>query len=351
MENMDDRTRLLGFFRVLFLALLTVSLAGCVGKGSTDLSSSSATKTTDLLPSWRDGASKQAIMKFVADVTRAGSPTFVSPAERIAVFDNDGTLWSEKPLYFQFIFLIDQVKAAAPAHPEWKNDPVYKALVAKDYAALAGQEKQLLKLVGIANSGMTVDDYDKTIRGWLAKERHPTLNRPYTELVYQPQLELLAYLRANGFKTFIVSGGTIEFMRVFAERAYGIPPEQVVGSSQVVRYEMLDGKPALVREPKLDFVDDGAGKPVGIYREIGRRPILAFGNSDGDQQMLQYTGAGSGSHLELLVHHDDAAREFAYDRQSKVGKLDKAWDEAISNGWIVVSMRNDWATIYPSSKP
>jgi phosphoglycolate phosphatase-like HAD superfamily hydrolase len=327
-----------------------VSLAGCAGQSSRDVGASGAVSTTDALPSWRDGASKQAILKFVVGVTREGSPTFVPRTDRIAVFDNDGTLWSEKPLYFQFIFLFDQVKVAAPAHPEWKNDPVYKALIAKDYAALAGQEKQLLKLVGIANSGMTVDDYDKTIRDWLAKERHPTLNRPYTELVYQPQLELLAYLRANGFKTFIVSGGTIDFMRVFAEQVYGIPPEQVIGSSQVVRYEMRNGKPALVREPKLDFVDDGPGKPVGIYRDIGRRPILAFGNSDGDQQMLQYTAAGNGPHLALLVHHDDAAREFAYDRQSKIGRLDKAWDEAISDGWTVVSMKDDWATIYPPTK-
>jgi hypothetical protein len=215
---------------------------------------------------------------------------------------------------------------------------------------LRARRKQLLKLVAVANSGMTVDDYDKTIRDWLAKERHPTLHRPYTELVYQPQLELLAFLRANGFKTFIVSGGTIEFMRVWAEQVYGIPPEQVVGSSQDVHYEIRNGEPALVRDPKFDFIDDGPGKPVGIYRNIGRRPILAFGNSDGDQQMLQYTAAGKGPHLALLVHHDDAAREFAYDRQSKIGKLDKAWDEAIADGWTVVSMKDDWATVYPVAR-
>jgi phosphoglycolate phosphatase-like HAD superfamily hydrolase len=273
--------------------------------------------------------------------------TYVEPAQRIAVFDNDGTLWTEQPIYVQFAFLLDQVKAAAPAHPEWKSNPAFKALMARDQAALAAQQKQLMQLVAVANSGMSVDAYDQTIRAWLAKARHPKFNRPYTELVYQPQVELLAYLRANGFKTYIVSGGTIEFMRPWVEKAYGVPPEQVIGSSQLVKYELRDGKPTLTRQPKLDFVDDGPGKPVGIYRYIGRRPILAFGNSDGDQQMLQYTAANTDPHLALLVHHDDAEREFAYDRQSKIGRLDKAWDEAVTDGWVVVSMKNDWNTIFP----
>ncbi|SAL42100.1 phosphoserine phosphatase [Caballeronia peredens] len=300
-----------------------------------------------VLPSWRAGRARDAIVGFVNDVTREGSPTYVPPAERIAVFDNDGTLWSEQPLYFQFAFLLDEVKAAAPKHPEWRDNPAFRALAARDQAALEEHKKELIKLVAIANSGMTVDEYDSAIRAWLASSKHPKFQRPYTQLVYQPQLELLAYLRANGFKTFIVSGGTIEFMRVFAERVYGIPPEQVIGSSQVVKYEMRDGKPVLVREPKLDFVDDGPGKPVGIYRNIGRKPVLAFGNSDGDLQMLQYTAAQTGPHLALLVHHDDAAREFAYDRQSKIGRLDRAWDEALAKGWIVVSMKDDWNVIYP----
>lgn len=337
------------------LVALSVALgaAGCTAPGSTAPGNTTApppaaVSSSAALPSWRDGAAKQTIEKFVADVTRKGSPNFVPPAERIAVFDNDGTLWSEQPLYFQFTFMLDQVKAAAPKHPEWKTNPAFKALAAKDYAALASQQKQLLQLVAVANSGMTVDDYDKTIRDWLASARHPKFNRPYTELVYQPQLELLAYLRANGFKTFIVSGGTIEFMRPWAEKAYGIPPEQIIGSSQLVQYQMHDGQGALVRLPKVDFVDDGPGKPVGIYRNIGRKPILAFGNSDGDLQMLQYTASGSGPHLALLVHHDDAVREFAYDRTSKIGKLDKAWDEAITDGWTVVSMKDDWQTIYPA---
>ncbi len=330
--------------------LIGLCAAGCSTPASTGATPPAAVSSAAALPSWRDGPAKQAIQKFVADVTREGSPNFVPPAERIAVFDNDGTLWSEQPLYFQFTFLLAQVKAAAPSHPEWQNNPAYKALVAKDYGALASQQKQLLQLVAVANSGMTVDEYDKTIRDWLATSRHPKFNRPYTELVYQPQLELLAYLRANGFKTFIVSGGTIEFMRPWVEKVYGIPPEQVIGSSQVVQYQMHDGQRALVRQPKLDFVDDGPGKPVGIYRHIGRKPILAFGNSDGDLQMLQYTTSGNGPHLALLVHHDDAVREFAYDRTSKIGKLDRAWDEAIVDGWTVVSMKDDWQTIYPAPK-
>lgn len=334
----------------MLLAALVV--AGCANPGDSASvapvqSAQTQPAVAAILPSWREGTAREAIIKFVDDVTREGSPTFLPPAERIAVFDNDGTLWSEQPLYFQFVFMLDQVKAAAPKHPEWRNNPAFRALAARDPAALVGQQKEVLKLIAIANSGMTVDDYDHAIRAWLATARHPKFQRPYTELVYQPQLELLAYLRANGFRTYIVSGGTIEFMRVFAERVYGVPPEQVIGSSQVVKYEMRDGKPALVREPKIDFVDDGPGKPVGIYRNIGRRPVLAFGNSDGDLQMLQYTAAQAGPHLALIVHHDDATREYAYDRQSKIGKLDKAWDEARAKGWIVVSMKDDWNTIYP----
>jgi phosphoglycolate phosphatase-like HAD superfamily hydrolase len=336
----------------VFIAFgVALGASGCTTPASTKASAPpAATSSNTALPSWRNGVARQTIEKFVADVTREGSPNFVPPAARIAVFDNDGTLWSEQPLYFQFAFMLDQVKAAAPRHPEWKDNPAFKSLVARDYAALASQQKQLLQMIAVANSGMTVDDYDKTIRDWLASARHPKFNRPYTELVYQPQLELLAYLRANGFKTFIVSGGTIEFMRPWVEKAYGIPPEQVIGSSQLVQYQMRNGQPALVRQPKIDFIDDGPGKPVGIYRNIGRKPILAFGNSDGDLQMLQYTASGSGPHLALLVHHDDAVREFAYDRASKIGKLDHAWDEAITDGWTVVSMKDDWQTIYPAPK-
>jgi phosphoglycolate phosphatase-like HAD superfamily hydrolase len=299
------------------------------------------------LPSWAEGAAKQTIIQFVTDVTAPGAATFVPAEDRIAVFDNDGTLWVEQPLYVQFVFMLDQIKAAAPKHPEWKNNAAFKALVARDHQKLAALgHKPLLELLAVANSGMTVQAYDQTIRDWLATATHPKFQRPYTELVYAPMQELLAYLREHGFKTFIVSGGSVEFMRPWAEKAYGVPPEQVIGSQQEVKFQMQDGKPVLTRQPKIAFIDDGPGKPVGIYRTIGRRPIAAFGNSDGDQQMLEFTAAGDGRRLMLLVHHDDAAREFAYDRTSKVGKLDKAWDEAKARHWIVVSMKQDWKRIF-----
>jgi phosphoglycolate phosphatase-like HAD superfamily hydrolase len=305
----------------------------------------------DPLPSWNNGPNKQAIVKFVADVTKKGSPDYVTPAERIATFDNDGTLWSEQPIYFQFAFMLDQVKAAAPQHPEWKDNAAFKALVAHDHKALAELGmKPVLELLMQANSGMSTEAYDKTIRDWLATARHPKTQRLYTEMVFKPMQELLAYLRANGFKTFIVSGGSVEFMRPWSEAAYGIPPEQVVGTLSDVKFDMQDGKPVLMREPKISFIDDGPGKPAGIYRAIGRRPIAAFGNSDGDLQMLQYTTAGSGKRLALIVHHDDAEREYAYDRDSKIGKLDKALDEGLAKNWVVVSMKKDWKQIYPAAK-
>ncbi len=341
--------------RLALLASLLAALGGCASAPGTDTAAATQPAGTasaaTALPSWRDGAARQTIVRFVEAVTRQGTPEYVPPAERIAVFDNDGTLWSEQPLYFQFFFLLDQVRAVAPQHPEWKNNPAFKALMANDMAALMREEKRLLPLIATANAGMTVDEYDRTIRAWLDSARHPKFNRRYTDLVYQPQLELLSYLRANGFKTFIVSGGTIEFMRPWAERVYGIPPEQVVGSTQTVTYEVRNGQPTLVRGPKLEFINDGPGKPVGIYRQIGRRPILAVGNSDGDLQMLQYTMAGTGQRLAVLVHHDDAEREFAYDRKSGIGKLDKALDEALTRGWTVISMKQDWARIYPSTQP
>jgi phosphoglycolate phosphatase-like HAD superfamily hydrolase len=304
-----------------------------------------------VLPSWNEGAAKAGIVTFVQAVTDKKSKDYVAPRDRIAVFDNDGTLWAEQPLYFQFVFMLEQVKAAAPKHPEWKDNPAFQALAAEDREALAklGQ-KPILELMAHANSGMTVGEYDRTIREWLAKARHPKFKRPYTELVYKPMQELLGYLRANGFKTFIVSGGSVEFMRPWAEKAYGIPPEQIVGSQQEVTFEMRDGKPVLMRAPKFAFIDDGPGKPVGIYRHIGKRPIAAFGNSDGDLQMLQVTAAGEGRRLALIVHHDDAEREFAYDRQSHIGKLDKAWDEAKANNWIIVSMKSDWKRIFAFEK-
>jgi haloacid dehalogenase-like hydrolase len=309
-------------------------------------------QTSDPLPSWNDGAPKKAIVDFVALVTTPGAPDFVPAPERIATFDNDGTLWTEQPMYFQGLFAFDRIKAMAPQHPEWRTTQPFQAVLEGDVQALAASgEKGIAEIVEVTHSGMTTEEFNKTVLDWLATARHPRFNRPYTDLVYQPMLELLAYLRANGFKTFIVSGGGVEFMRVWTEKVYSIPPEQVVGSSGAIKFQMsADGKPALVKLPQIEFVDDGPGKPVGINRFIGRRPIFAFGNSDGDQQMLEWTAAGEGARFAGLVHHTDAAREYAYDRNSPVGKLDKALDEAGTKSWTVVDMKSDWKAIYPFEK-
>jgi phosphoglycolate phosphatase-like HAD superfamily hydrolase len=327
--------------RWLLTAGLAAGLFGATG----------AHAQADRLPSWNDGAAKKAILDFVARTTTAGGPDFVPVPERIAVFDNDGTLWAEQPIYFQFAFAIDRVKALAPQHPEWKDREPFKSVIAGNMAGLtATGEKGLLEIMAATHAGMTTDDFTKTVEQWIATARHPRFDRPYTDLVYQPMLELMAPLRAHQFKTFIVSGGGIEFMRPWTEKIYGIPPEQVVGSSGVVKFELRDGKPVLVKEPKVEFVDDGPGKPVGINRFIGRRPVFAFGNSDGDQQMLEYTAGAPGARFMGLVHHTDAAREFAYDRQSRIGKLDKALDEAALRKWTVVDMKTDWNTIFPFEK-
>jgi len=309
---------------------------------------SAAAWAADPLPSWNDGPSKRAILKFVADVTTVGAPGFVPQAERIATFDNDGTLWSEQPVYFQVAFALDQVKAMAPKHPEWKEKEPFKTLLTGDVKGALGQgEKAILEIVGVAHSGMTTEEFHKTVSEWAATAKHPRTGRLYTEMIYAPMVELLAYLRDNGFKTFIVSGGGIEFMRPWAEKAYGIPPEQVVGSSGVVKFEMRPTGPVLLKEPKVEFIDDGPGKPVGINHFIGRRPIFSFGNSDGDHQMLQWTAAGPGLRFMGIVHHTDAVREWAYDRTSAIGKLDKAWDEAVTKGWTVVDMKTEWNRIHP----
>ena len=281
-------------------------------------------------------------------VTTPGSPDYVPPAERIATFDNDGTLWSEQPVYFQLYFAMDRVKELAPQHPEWKTRQPFQAVLEGDMQALAQSgEKGLLELVMATHAGMTTDEFADIVSDWVETARHPTLNRPYTRLVYQPMLELLKYLRAKFFKTYIVSGGGIEFMRPWTEAVYGIPPEQVVGSSIKTKFEMQGGKPVLVRVAEIDFIDDKDGKPVGINSHVGRRPIAAFGNSDGDLQMLQWTMAGQGARFALLVHHTDDQREWAYDRESHIGRLDKALDEAQAKGWTVVDMQKDWKRIYP----
>jgi phosphoglycolate phosphatase-like HAD superfamily hydrolase len=336
-----------------FAASVAVLIAGCDKAPAPESAAApvAAPAPAPALPSWNDGAAKSRIVEFVNAVTLEGSPDYVKPSDRIAVFDNDGTLWSEQPLYFQALFMLDQVKAAAPNHPEWTDNAAFKALVAQDKAAIEKMgTKPLLELLVVANSGMTAGEYDRTIREWLVTSQHPKFERPFTELTYAPMRELLDYLRANGFKTFIVSGGSVEFMRPWAEDAYGIPPEQVVGSQQEIKFETKDGKPVLTREPKFAFIDDGPGKPVGIYRHIGKRPIAAFGNSDGDLQMLQFTAAGEGKRLALIVHHDDAEREFSYDRDSHIGRLDKALDEAKAKDWVVVSMKSDWKRIYAFDK-
>lgn len=303
------------------------------------------------LPSWEEGASKAAIIDFVERVTEQGSPDFVPPPERIAVFDNDGTLWSEQPAYFQLFFAVDRVQEMAPAHPQWKDEQPFKGVLEKDYkAALADGEKSLITLVMATHAGMTAEEFDAAAAQWLDTARHPKTGKRYTEMVYQPMLEVLEYMRANGFKTFIVSGGGIDLIRVFSEEVYGIPPEQVVGSSVKTEFQMRDGDPVLVKLPELNFIDDKAGKPVGINLHIGRRPIAAFGNSDGDLQMLQWTTAGEGARLGVIVHHTDAEREWAYDRESHIGQLDKALEEAEERDWVVVDMKNDWDVVYPQNE-
>jgi hypothetical protein len=304
----------------------------------------------DPLPSWNDGPAKQAILTFVTQTTDRGSPKFVPPPERIATFDNDGTLWAEQPMYVQLLFALDRVKQLAPQHPEWKTQEPFASLLKGDVSnALAGGDKALLEIVMATHADMTTEEFEKIVKDWIATARHPKTGKRYTDMVYQPMLELLAYLRANGFKTFIVSGGGIEFMRPWTEKVYGVPPEQVVGSSIKTKLETRFGKPALVRLPQVNFIDDKAGKPVGINEHIGRRPVAAFGNSDGDQQMLEWTQAGDGARLMMLVHHDDAQREWAYGPKSKIGTFsDALMAEATKQGWIVISMKNDWKRIFPS---
>jgi hypothetical protein len=302
---------------------------------------------TDPLPSWNDTSPKKAIISFVEHVTKDGSPGYVSPEKRIATFDNDGTLWVEQPMYVQLAFVLDRVKQLAPNHPEWKNTQPFKGVLDGDMKAVAASgEKGLMQLMAVTHAGMSVEEFHKIVSDWLATAEHPRFKRPYTECVYQPMVELLAYLRANGFKTFIVSGGGVEFMRPWAEKVYGIPPEQVIGSSIKTKLQGVDGRPELIRLPEINFNDDKEGKPVAINQYIGRRPIAAFGNSDGDKQMLEWTAAGKGPSLMLLVHHTDADREYSYDRNSSFGKLDKALDEAKAQGWIVVDMKKDWKTVF-----
>ena len=321
-------------------------IAGLLIAGTWAISAGLA-EAADALPSWNEGPAKAAIVRFVDATARAGSPEFVAPAQRIAVFDNDGTLWAEQPMYFQLLFVLDRVKALAPQHPEWQTREPFASILKGDVrAALAGGGRALGELMIATHAGTTTEEFARIVGDWIATSKHPVTGRPYTEMVYQPLLELLAYLRASGFKTYIVSGGGIEFMRPWSERVYGVPPEQVIGSSIQTKFELRDGKPVLVRLPEINFIDDGPGKPVGIQMHIGRRPLAAFGNSDGDLQMLQWTAAGAGPAFCLYVHHTDAEREWAYDRASSIGRLDKGIEEAKARGWTVVDMKADWKRVF-----
>ncbi|HEX4517653.1 MAG TPA: HAD family hydrolase [Polyangiaceae bacterium] len=303
----------------------------------------------DALHAWNDGAAKRALLDFVARVTKDGGPDFVPPAERIATFDNDGTLWAEKPVPVELAFTLDRVKALAKTHPAWRTQKPFASVLEDNVAELAASgERGFLELVAATHAGMTTDEFARSVNDWIATARDATTGRLYTERVYEPMLEVLAYLRANGFKTFIVSGGGVDFMRAWTERVYGIPPEQVVGSTVRMKLEIRDAKPVIVKLPRIDLIDDKEGKPIGIESRIGRRPIAAFGNSDGDRQMLEWTMAGAGPRFALVVHHDDARREWAYDRDDKLAKLDAAWNEAVAKGWTVVSMKSDWNAIYPA---
>lgn len=317
---------------------LLLSLLLCVG-----------TAGAEPLPSWNDGQAKDAIVGFVTAVTDPGGADFVPAAERIAVFDNDGTLWVEQPMYTQLAFVLDRLQDLAPEHPQWRDQQPFKAALDGDKAALVKAGKEgLMRLLMATHAGMTTEEFATLATDWITSARHPRFERPYTELVYQPMLELLDHLRANGFETYIVSGGGIAFMRPWTERVYGIPPQQVVGSQIALAYEVRDGGPVIIRKPEIAFIDDKAGKPVGIQRHIGRRPILAFGNSDGDYQMLEWATAGPGRRLGLILHHDDAEREYAYDRDSHMGRLDQGLDDADSKGWQLVSMQDDWRRVFPA---
>ena len=319
--------------------------------GATLLATVGAFAQSDPLPSWNPGPHKQAIVDFVKAVTVKSSPKFVPVEQRIATFDNDGTLWGEQPLYVQLVFALDRVKTLAPQHPEWTTTEPFASVLKGDLkAVMAGGERAMVEIVMATHAGMSTEAFDNIVKDWIATAKHPKTGRLYTEMVYQPMLELLAYLRANGFKTFIVSGGGIEFMRPWTERVYGVPPEQVVGSSIKTQFVMQDGKPALIRLPEINFIDDKDGKPIGIQQHIGRRPIAAFGNSDGDLQMLQWTAAGPGTSFCLYVHHTDAVREYAYDHPSAIGQLDLGLAVAAKQGWTVVNMKDDWKVIYPPKR-
>lgn len=336
--------------RIIMLFLLVAGMAACTNNAQ-NRSLKTQEKQVDPLSSWNDGDSKTSIISFVRRITDKSSEDYIKPAERIATFDNDGTLWSEQPVYFQLFFAIDRIREIAAEHPEWQKNPVLNAAIEGNMEeVMKGGEKGLMELVMVSHAGMTTEEFQTIVSDWIKTTNHPTKNRPFTTMIYQPMLEVINYLKANDFKVFIVSGGGIEFMRPWTDQVYGIPPEQVIGSSIKVEYEMTDNGPVLNRLPELNFLDDKEGKPVAIHQYIGKRPIMAFGNSDGDLQMLQWSAGGDNSSLQVYVHHTDAEREWAYDRGSHIGGFDKGWDEAIEKGWTVVDMKKDWKTVYPELK-
>ncbi|QEE51512.1 haloacid dehalogenase-like hydrolase [Flavobacterium alkalisoli] len=335
--------------------MLFISLSACKQEPAKDTESgkeiTQVNESSDPLPSWNDGPNKEAIINYVKDVTTDGSANFIPIADRIATFDNDGTLWSEQPAYFQLFFAMDRIKSLSADHPEWKNKQPYKAVLENDMNALMQQgEKGLMEIVMVSHSGVTTDEFDTIVKDWIATAKHPTKNVPYTDLIFKPMLELVKYLQANDFKVFIVSGGGLSFMRAWAEGVYGIPKNQTVGSSNKTEFDYNNGNPVIRILPQLEFMDDKEGKPVAINKFIGRKPVFAAGNSDGDLQMLQYAASNSYKNFELYVHHTDSIREWAYDRESHIGKLDKGLDEASQKGWTVVNMKEDWNKVYNSDK-
>lgn len=331
---------------IVYILFVSIVLFSCKEKVETEEITTRIDAIVDPLPSWNDGATKTAIIDFIEKVTTQG-PDFVPIEDRIATYDNDGNLWAEQPAYFQLFFAIDQVKAMAKDHPEWKDKEPFKSVINNDMKGLmASGEHGLLELVMVSHSGMSGEAYKKAVSNWLKTTKHPRFNQPYSALIYQPMVELLAYLRANEFKTFIVSGGGIDFMRVWASEAYGIPSDQIIGSSIKAKFDYTDGKASIIKLPEIDFIDDKEGKPVGIYQHIGKKPIFASGNSDGDLQMLQYTDSNSYPSFQLYLHHNDSVREWAYDRESSIGRLDKGLDEALEKGWTVINMKKDWKHVF-----
>lgn len=335
---------------LVFILMISLWICSCNQTSpATEPVENTSSSSLENLPSWNNGKSKEAIIAFVKKTTTESSPDFIPVADRIACFDNDGTLWSEQPMYFQLAFAIDRVKAMAPEHPEWQNIQPFKALLEGDLqTAMAGGEKSILQVIGTTHAGMTTEEFDKNVKDWMGTAKHPKTGKRYNEMIFQPMVELLDYLRANGFKTFIVSGGGIDFMRPWVEQAYGIPPDQVVGSSGKVKYDVVDGKPVIHKLPELNFIDDKEGKPTGIHQYIGKRPVFAAGNSDGDYAMLQWTTSATGfPRFGMIVHHTDDAREWAYDRDSHIGQLVKGLDDAAQHDWLIVDMKQDWNRIYP----